>query len=275
MYGCIDIIAGRLQFGTHKIVAQTFFHPFPKYLQIRDILSRRLAHEFVPGDRIPTEHALSNQFGVSRETVREALAGLEKEGLIRRQQGRGTFVVRRPEGVPSAERVTGLVEDFTELKLDTWSETLQSGIAGVPVGIARALRLEKGESSYRIRRLRSLDGKPLAHLDAYFPVAIGTRLSSIDLRKTTLMAELRNSLGLEIHEERQEVDAVVADTEMADLLGVSLGAPLLCVRRYFRDGDGSPAVIFVSHFRADRYFYTVNLRSSDRPPRGAKLRKTQ
>ena len=257
-------------------MAQTFFHPFPKYLQIRDILTRRFAHEFQPGDRIPTEHALSEQFGVSRETVREALAGLEKEGVIRRHQGRGTFVERLPDGVFSAERVTGLVEDFTEFKLDTWSETLQSGPATAPTGIVRALRLANGETPYRICRLRSLDGKPLAHLDAYFPPAIGTRLAGIDLRKTTLMAELRNTLGIDIQEERQEVDAVTADTEMATLLGVALGAPLLCVRRYFRGADALHSVIiFVSHFRADRYFYTVNLGSSDRPQRSSKPRKAQ
>ena len=256
-----------------KTVAQAFFHPFPKYLQIRDLLARRLAQDFQPGDKIPTEHALCDQFGVSRETVREALAGLEKDGVIRRHQGRGTFVVRRPEGVSPAERVTGLVEDFTELKLDTWSETLESGVTAVPLPLARALRLAKDEAAYRIRRLRNLDGKPLAHHDAYLPAAIGIRLSGIDLRKTTLMAELRNRLGLDIREERQEVDAVTADTEMAALLGVALGAPLLCVRRYFHQTNGAPAVAFVSHFRADRYYYTVNLGTSDRPQRGPKARK--
>ena len=67
-------------------VTHSFFTPYPKYLQIRELLLRRLARDLAPGDRLPTENALSSEFGVARETVREALSGLERDGLIVRRQ---------------------------------------------------------------------------------------------------------------------------------------------------------------------------------------------
>lgn len=247
-----------------------FFHPFPKYLQIRNILTRRLADGFQPGDRLPTEHALSDQFGVSRETVREALAGLEKDGVIRRHRGRGTFMVRRPEPSPD-RRLTGLVEDFTDLRLDSGSEVLEKGLAPAPPFAASALKVAHGTPVFRIRRLRRFDGTPLSHHDAFLPVDIGARLSRLDLRRTTLMGEIRRTLGIDIVEDSQQIDAVVADTDLAALLGVAVGAPLLCIRRFFVSTADEPVVAFQAHFRADRYYYTVKLAAPRAtPPRRAR-----
>ena len=70
------------------------YHPFPKYLQIRDVILRWLAGREV-GERLPTEMALSDQFGVSRETIRKSLQRLEQNGIIRRRQRAGTFQIGR------------------------------------------------------------------------------------------------------------------------------------------------------------------------------------
>ena len=72
-----------------------FFHPYPKYLQIADILRHRVLTQMRPGDRIVSEVELGIQFGVSRETIRQGLAPLEREGLITRTRGRGSFVAKK------------------------------------------------------------------------------------------------------------------------------------------------------------------------------------
>src|SRR5687768_9177032 len=133
-----------------------FFNPFPRYLQIRNILIRRLSEAYAPGDRFPTEQQLCVEFDVSRETVREALAGLEREGLIARRRGSGTAVARLPERAPD-QRFTGLVEDYTELKLNTDVDVIRAGTEKAPARVAAALDLGGGGEIYRILRLRRVE----------------------------------------------------------------------------------------------------------------------
>jgi GntR family transcriptional regulator len=233
-----------------------FFNPFPKYLQVRHILRRRLGRELSPGDRLPTEHELVQEFGVSRETVREALRGLEEDGLIRRRRGWGTVVIKLP-GTGPDERLTGLVDDFTELKLDTRAEVLSKGVETPPPEVATLLDISPSEPMYRIRRRRLLDSLPLVLHDCYLPLEIGAAIGRLDLKKTTVLHEISTTLGRAIHEDCQHIDAIVADTDMAQMLDVAVGAPLLVIMRAFGVDSYGPVMFFRSHFRADRYYYTV------------------
>lgn len=242
-----------------------FFNPFPKYLQVRDILIRRLQHELSPGDEFPSEHALCAEFGVSRKTIREALRGLEADGLIGRHRGHRTVVLRRAEE-KREERLTGLVESFTELRRNTSAKLLaQRPIAAAPE-VAAALGVPEGELVYLIERLRVLDGRPLARHQAYLPVEIGVRVARLDLTGTPISTALREILKIEIREDYQQMDAVVAGPDMARLLDVPVGAPLLVVRRLYLDRRNRRVVLFQSHFRSDRYFYTVKFPRAENAP---------
>jgi GntR family transcriptional regulator len=243
-----------------------FFNPFPRYLQIRNILTRRLNDGFAAGDRFPSEYQLCTEFGVSRETVREALRGLESEGLIARHRGKGTFVARLPDTAQD-KRLTGLVEDFTELKLNTDANVIRSGVETPPMRIASALHLDAGERLFRILRLRQVDGKPFACHDAFLPLDIGSALAHLDLTHTTLFGELRRTLGIKLVEIYQHIDASTADVSLARLLELEVGAPLLVTRRALSHRrTGAQTMIFESYFRADRYYYTVQLKQRDGKP---------
>jgi GntR family transcriptional regulator len=235
-----------------------FFNPFPKYLQVRHILRRRLGRELALGDRLPTEHELMQQFAVSRETVREALRGLEEDGLIRRRRGWGTVVVKLP-GTGPDERLTGLVDDFTELKLNTEAEVLSKGVEALPAEVAALLHMSASEPMYRIRRRRLLESLPLAFHDCYLPLEIGVAIGRLDLNNTTVLHEISTTLGEDIHEDCQHIDASIADTEMAEVLNVPAGAPLLIITRVFGIDSHGPIMFFRAHFRSDRYYYTVQL----------------
>lgn len=235
-----------------------FFNPFPKYLQVRDILRRRLGRELAPGDKLPTEHKLVEEFGVSRETIREALHGLEDDGLIRRRRGAGTIVAKLPDLVLD-ERLTGLVDDFTELKFNTEAKVLSKAVERPPPEVIAALHVSADEPMYRIRRLRLLDGAPLVHHDGYLPVEIGVAVGRSDMRRTTVLREISKTLRKTVHERCQQIEATVADTEMAELLQVPVGAPLLVITRIFAVNSDDSGIFFKSHFRSDRYYYTVQL----------------
>ena len=234
-----------------------FLNLFPLYLQVRNILIRRLGDGFAPGDRFPTEHQLCEEFGVSRETVREALQGLERDGLIARHRGKGSFVARLPDTAQD-ERLTGMAENFTELKLNTDVEVIKTGVEKLPAKVATALRLDRGDQLFRIRRLRRVDNEPLAFHDAFLPFDFGVALARLDLTHTTLFRELRQTLGLKLVEVYLHIDAITADVVLAKLLKIEVGMPILVTRRALSHlRSGLPTMFFEGYFRSDRYYYSV------------------
>jgi GntR family transcriptional regulator len=236
---------------------------------VREVLLRRLERELQPGQQFPTEQALCAEFGVSRETVREALRMLEADGLISRHPGRGSFVLRPPRR-RSERRLTGLVEDFSDLRLDTDAEVLDAGAMSASADLAEAMALAPGEPLYRISRLRRFEAQPLAFHDAFLPAGLGARVAALDLRHTSIIHELEVTLGLPCVEDYQRIEAVAADAPLARALEVALGAPLLQITRRVAAGPERVPVLFRSQFRADRYYYTVDLAAGRKPPRGGR-----
>lgn len=254
-------------------MGRAFFNPYPKYLQIREALARRIDREMSVGQQLPTEQALCQQFNVSRETVREALRGLEDEGLISRSPGRGTFVHRRPPRLVES-RLTGLPEDFSALRFNTEARTLRAGPVLPSPDVAERVNAASGEMVFRITRLRSLDGAPFAFHEAFLPLDIGSRLARLDLRRSAPLREIRETLRVDASEDHVKIEAVAADAEIASLLDVALGAPLLMVTRHFLLSGWRESGLFRSIFRADRYYYSVQVDQKEaarvRTPRPAK-----
>lgn len=208
---------------------------------------------------------MSNEFGVSRETVRDALQVLEAEGLISRRRGQGTFVSKLPR--PRVERrLTGLTEDFSALNLDTEARILEHGSVVPPDVVAEIMTPPPSGPVYRIARLRFFSKGHFAHHEAFLPLALGAKVAQRDLTRTSVTRELRESLGVSVREEDQRIEAVAAGAELGRLLRVPITAPLLCVTRHFLDEHNATAVVFRSHFRADRYYYTVKVGRSHRAP---------
>ena len=232
---------------------------------------RRLERDLQPGQQFPTEQSLCAEFGVSRETVREALRLLEADGLISRHPGRGSFVRRAPRR-RSERRLTGLVEDFSDLRLDTDARVLDAGPMAAGAELAEAMAIPPGTPLYRISRLRRFDAQPLAFHDAFLPATIGSTVAALDLRRTSIIHELEVTLGLPCMEDYQRIEAVAADAPLARVLEVASGAPLLQITRRVAAGPEHLPVLFCSQFRADRYYYTVDLAAGRKPAPGRRSR---
>jgi GntR family transcriptional regulator len=248
---------------------QELFRPFPKYLQVREILLRRLVRDLSPGDTFPTESDLCAEFGVSRQTVRGAVQTLVADGLISRHAGRGSIVLRRPDDA-GQRRLTGLVEDFTDLRLNTSARVLESGPAPAPPAVAAAMDFAADTEVFRITRVRFFEQLPLVLHDAFLPLELGSRIAALDLSHTAIISELRTTFRLKCVEAWQHIEASAADTPMARLLEITVGAPLLVVTRLMNVGRRHEPVLFISHFRADRYYYSLARglpgREKPRPP---------
>lgn len=249
-----------------------YFNPYPKYLQVRRILLSRIARRMKPGDQLPTEHELCAEFEVSRETVRAALAALEQDGIIERTRGRGTFIARVP--TERAEtRLTGLAEDFSALKLDTVARVLQAGMAPAPPSVTAVLGLPQAASLFLLTRVRSFEAAPLAYYEAYMPPAIGQKVAGHDLTRTSVRRVIGEVLRIACWEESQTIEAKAAPAEMAGLLEIPPGAPLLCLSRLYLSAGRALVVYFRSFYRADRYYYTAQL--AQRPVETVRGRATK
>lgn len=235
------------------------FTPFPKYLQLREILRKRMLTDYEVGGRLPSEQALCEEFGISRETVREALRQFETEGVIERHRAQGTFLVRKPEGAIDP-RLTGHTEDFSALRLNTRAKVIAAEVIDAPEEAAHLK--DSNEQAFFIRRLRYFDDIPLAVHDAYLPVSVGAKLQGLDLSNTSIVRELNETLAIPCFEEREQIEATLASDSMAADLDIQAGAPLLLLTRHFVAESGEALILFKSYYRADRYYYTLNL--SDR-----------
>jgi GntR family transcriptional regulator len=233
-----------------------FFNPFPIYLQIRHIIERRLYAECELGDRLPTEQALREEFGVSRETIREALRGLEEEGIIRRYRAKGTFFVRLPDK-PSQDRVTGMVEDCTSRE-GIRVEVLAAAVVKAPEELTR-IGTPPDPEAWLLERLYYLHDRPLAMHEIYAPPTVGEWLSQLDLSCAAVKSLIEKRLGAACTEESRHLDAMVADARLARLLDIAVGAPVLKVTRVHRLGDMAMRALSYSYYRADRYYYTMDI----------------
>ncbi len=240
------------------------FDPFPKYLQIRDIITRELRGLDV-GTRLPTEAQLAERFAVSRETIRQAIATLEADGIITRRPRAGTVLARAVRPATDA-RLTGPVEDFAMVGVVTTTRPVGERRVAADPELAARLDLPPGGKVLELRRLRLRDGMPLNLLEAFVPASVAAFLERRDLRETLLIPVLRARLDPDIAEEYQEIEAITASGPMARLLEVPEGAPVLSVRRRFLDSGGTPVAYFKVHYRADRYFYTIKLPQNRRGP---------
>lgn len=238
--------------------------PVPLYYQVANVLRHRILDGvYSPGERIGTEMEMCDQFGVSRITVRQALAELEREKLVTRRRARGTFVAQRLPQRTSLS-FTGFLEDlFAQALLMESKEVL---IEQVRAGeeVARALQLAEGETVVQIERVRALAGVPFVHVVDHLPLSLGAGMTVDDLRQYPLMPLLERRLGSPLEEAVQTACAALASPELAQKLSIPEGSPLLLVQRTIYAG-GHPVDYVLTHYRADRYQYSMRL---VRIPRG-------
>lgn len=238
---------------------ERLFNPFPKYFQIREILRVRLQRDFRPGDRFPTEFALKEEFGVSRETIREALLGLEQDGWISRHAGQGTFVSRR--AAPDREtRLTGLSEGFREIGLELRTRFLRRGPVVARGIISELSKVEAGSKLHRIVYLQSVEGRMLSYTEAFLPAKTGPSIAPSNSLERGLIREVQETLSTQVWEDQQRVEAEVANAKMAEYLELAEGAPLLVLTRLMLTTDKNEfAILYRSYYASERYYYSLKL----------------
>ncbi len=231
----------------------------PLYYQLESILREKInSGELAQGERLPTEAQLSKQYGVSRITVRQALASLVEEGLIERRQGLGTFVTQRKPAKGSI-RLTGFIEDLMAMGIETTVKVLDVSMIEAAEPEAEQLRMKPGQRVLRAKKVRSFRGTPYSYVINYLPESIGRRLSREDFAEGSLLKILEDKYHIRLGEAIQVISAALADGYVAGLLEVNIGAPLLSIERTVFSRDGEPVEYVKTLYRTDMYSYTVRL----------------
>jgi|UPI0002D7F4E2 GntR family transcriptional regulator len=237
-----------------------FHSPIPFYVQLWDLLRENIKQGvWRPGDQLPGEHALCEQYGVSRTVVRQALSELEAEGLIVRRRGKGAFVAE-PKIIESlAQKLTGFYQDMSERGLHTITQVLAQEVIPAPANVARRLEIPAETPVVYLHRLRFVDDEPILLVTSYLPHVLCPGLEHIDLSNRSLYACLEQTYGLVIARGRRRIGAVAADSEQARLLGIDPGAPLLSLDSVSYLADDTPIEYYHAVHRGDRSQFEVEL----------------
>jgi GntR family transcriptional regulator len=232
----------------------------PLYQQIKALITQSLeSGEWKPGDMIPSEMELSNRYKVSQGTVRKAIDELASENLLLRRQGKGTFVASHTE--PRAQfRFLRLMPDEGEQTYPN-STILECRRARAPAEIARMLDLRAGDSVVTLRRLLAFAGVPCVLDELWLPGSLFKGLSADRLTesKAPLYSMFESEFGIKMVRADEKIRALPADTEVARLLRVEVGAPLLSVERLtFTYGD-RPVEVRRGLYLTSRHHYKNEL----------------
>jgi GntR family transcriptional regulator len=228
--------------------------PIPFYFQLKKLLSEEIeSGRWAPGDRLPSEPAICHHFGVSRTTVRQALAELEAEGAIRKDKGRGSFVAERPSSGWLLQSSHGFYEGAARDGHTVTSRVLRREVGPLPRWAVDALRLPPTSTTgLTLERLRWVDGRLVMYVLTHLPAALADAVMDADLAHGSLYQTLEQSLGITVVGGRRVVEAVLACGDLPGLLEVDEGAPLLFVESVSFGPGSRPFECYRAWHRADR-----------------------
>jgi GntR family transcriptional regulator len=221
--------------------------------EVRRALAERIGNgQLRPGQRLGAERALAAEFGVSRATLRQALAVLEEAGVVRRVPGRGggTFAAKgkierdlsRIVGVPALLRSQGVVAG---------TRVLSARLAEADDITAQALRTRPGELVVDLVRIRFADARPFSLEHCKLPARRFPGLLELPLGGSVYEL-IEEHFGTSPDEATERIEVSPASADEAAILDVEPGAPLLAITRTTHDKDGDPIEFSRDLFRADR-----------------------
>ena len=237
--------------------------PVPYYYQIVQALRESIADLEEPDVNekiaLPSEPELSNLFSVNRGTIRHALQVLEREGLIYREKGKGTFVRRRRVEM-DLSYLCSTTEDIKSRGWEPGTEVISVNKVIPRTHIRASLNLLEGDKVWEIYRSRSANGEPISLQRAFFPVVLMPDLNEKNLSGSFYYV-WKNFYGLDPHEGEQTIRTRPATKEEASLLAIDEYAPIFEITRITFDINGTPFEYLISIWRGDRYDFFVRLSS--------------
>jgi GntR family transcriptional regulator len=233
----------------------------PLYVKIREALRTEITQGVLKrGQKLPSEEELASKYGVSRMTVRQGVADLIDEGLLYRRHGVGTFVA-----FPHVERDHSRLTNFFEMSrvkgINARAKVLSRETVPARQKVAKALDIPEGEPVIRIKTLRYTDDVPMTVHDAHIPGNIFNNLIYEDLSalESRPLWSFFEACGYKVKRAVQRLEAREASEELAALMDIEPGTPILYKERIVYADDGTPIEFTYCYNRGDMYSLTVTL----------------
>jgi GntR family transcriptional regulator len=225
------------------------------YRRLTDSIRRGL---YAPGARLPGERQLAEQLQVSRSTLRVALERLESEEVLSRSAQRGWFVPRPTLGEPPST-----LQSFSEMArlrgLHATATVLEKAVRTATLDEADKLGIAPGAPVLTIVRLRGMDGTPVCVDSNVLALAASEPLVDADLTDKSLYEMLERLCGIVIQRSAYSVQADAASAELAPLLQIVPGSPVLIGREVAYTPEGRPILLGVNTYRGDAYRFEADL----------------
>jgi GntR family transcriptional regulator len=223
----------------------------PAYQRIQGAIRKRIdVGQLRPGDAVASERDLAKIHQVSLMTARHALASLEREGIVERRRGIGTFVA-----APKIHfnKLMSYTEQMASRSLTAASRVLFAKVSENESEAAARLSLPPTSSVIKLERVRHAGGEPFALETCYLSGAEFSGLLETPLGRESLFGILERNYKVELGYADEEVDATAADPRIAELLSIPRREPLLRIRQVIYSSKGKAIMYVLGFYRSDRH----------------------
>jgi len=237
--------------GSHRRRMSAKVHSIPAYQRIQSSIRKRIdAGQLRPGDPVSSERDLAKLHEVSLMTARHALATLEREGIVERRRGVGTFVA-----VPKIQfnKLMSYTEQMAARGLTAASKILFAKVVDNEPDAAERLLLSPSAQLIKLERLRHASEEPFALETCYLSAAGFPGLLSTPLQGDSLFAILEREYNVKLGYADEVIDATAADPRTAELLNVPRREPLLRIRQLIYSAHDKPLIYVLGIYRSDRH----------------------
>jgi GntR family transcriptional regulator len=242
---------------TQKVIQRSSI--IPLYYQLLEILIDQIETGLIkPGEPIPSENELSRLYGVSKNTVLQAIKTLQQKRLVYRVRGKGTYVMD-PKISQNITTLLSFSSEIVGMNGALKNKAMEAKQMPALPAIARHLGIQASEPIYHIQILREVKGSAMALQTSFLPCDLCPGLIDVPFDDGSLFKTLQQRYGIRIASVKETFQAVKADNYEAKLLEVSPGDPLILLERFSYETSGRIIELVRTLLRGDRCKFNIEL----------------
>ena len=229
----------------------------PLYSQVKEILIHDIKTGKYPvNEMIPSETELQEMFGVSRPTIRYAIDSLVSEGYVIKERPKGTRVLA-PKIIENLNKITGFTQEMKERNIQYSIEKVEIQKILANDEICSKLEIPLNSTVFLLHRVYYIENEPLASINDYLPLELDLSMDS-NIYKDSLYKYLEEKKNIIISQVHEDIQVGYADKSLAEELKMKNSDALLKRTRLSRDQNNRIIEYVVTHYRPDKYMYSVS-----------------